>query len=112
MNTYKCIHTDKGVAMRTATTVPSNTRRRPTRRESPKVETLRPGESVVIDLAGRTVERLNAWAGTVVAVDAVAVRIAAEASRFTLSWGHAEGERVIPWSRIARVTVTPPKGEA
>ena len=40
-----------------ATTTPTTTRRRPTRRESPKVETLKPSESVGIDLEGEAVDR-------------------------------------------------------
>ena len=62
-------------------------------------------------LSGKMIERTNAWLGTVLAVDATAVRIAAEASRFTLDWRATEGERIIPWSRIDDVRVTWPAPE-
>ena len=69
------------------------------------VTTLRPGDRVTVHLRGRGAHATNAWIGTVLGVDATAVRLAAEASRTALSWCHAEGEHVIPWGRIDRVAI-------
>ena len=89
----------------------TTSRWQPTRAEAPRVETLRPGESVIINLRGRSLDRLNAWVGVVLAVDAVAIRLDAKASRFTLSWNLADGERVIPWSQVESVEVVAPGKE-
>ena len=66
---------------------------------------------MTISLRGRALERVNAWAGVVLAVDAVAIRFDVPASRFTLSWNLAEGERVIPWSQVESVKVAAPGKE-
>ena len=69
------------------------------------ITTLRPGEYVRISLRGKKVHTLNAWAGRVLAVDGVALRIAADARRFDWSWDRASGETVIPWSRVDAIAV-------
>ena len=81
-----------------------------TRRSLP-IAAIKPGDAVTIHLTGRAVERVNAWGGEVVAVDGVAVRMRASWSRFCLSPGHAEGEHVIPWSRIDRIRAEAPAAE-
>jgi len=75
-----------------------------TRRTLP-ITTVRPGDLVTISLAGRAMGRTNTWAGTVIAVDSVAIRIAASWTRFTLQVNHAEGEHVIPWRTIASIRI-------
>ena len=94
------------------TTAPTTTRRRPTRREAPKVETLKPGERVMVNLKGRMTERINCWLGVVTAVDATAIRLSVEGSRFVLSWNDATGERLIPWGQVESVKVVAPKEDA
>jgi hypothetical protein len=51
------------------------------------------------------VMHVNQWAGTVVAVDGIALRIRASWYRLALSTCHASGEQVIPWSRVDRVQI-------
>ena len=69
------------------------------------VTTLKRGDRVVIHLRGRAIDRINAWAGEVVAVDGAAIRTAAHRSRFCLSHHAAGGERVIPWPRVGFVKI-------
>ena len=77
------------------------------RRSSP-IETVRPGDAVTVHLTGKADERINTWAGTVLAVDGVAVKLAAAWYRFGLWTNAAEGEKVLPWSRIKRISVETP----
>ncbi len=70
---------------------------------------LRPGELVTAHLRGRAVDAVNAYSGEVLASDATALRLAAAWSRFGLTPSAAEGEVVIPSSRIDRVRVEAPR---
>ena len=69
------------------------------------ITTIRPGEFVRITLRGKHAGSLNGWAGRVLAVDGVALRIAADARRFDWYWDRATGETVIPWSRVDAIAV-------
>lgn len=69
------------------------------------VSALSPGEAVTVHLKGRAVETINAYGGVVVSVDAVAVRLDAAWSRFTLTATPTTGEIIVPWSRVDRVRV-------
>ena len=93
--------------MHTETNARTDARQRPSQSKVTRIEALRPGESVVIGLRGRASDRVDAWAGVVLAVDATAVRVAAGGSRLCLSWGSAAGERVIPRTRVKNVKVAP-----
>jgi len=74
--------------------------------------TLRPGERVIVNLRGRVSDRIHQWAGEVIDVDAVAVRLRPTWYRFGLSACDASGEdHVIPWSQIADVKVVSRKGD-
>ena len=80
-------------------------------RPSLPVATLTPGELVIVSLTGRAVDRISQWAGEVLAVDGVAIRIKASWHRFCLSATPAEGEKVLPWGRIERINVEAPAAE-
>lgn len=69
------------------------------------VSSLRPGEVVTVHLKGRALETINSYGGTVVEIDAVALRLDAAWSRFSLTPSPASGEIVVPWSRIDRVRI-------
>ncbi len=69
------------------------------------ISTIHPGDQVKISLTGKSVDRVNGWGGTVVAVDGVAIRLTDAWYRFDLHGHLAEGERVIPWSRIADIAL-------
>ena len=75
------------------------------RPKAAEVKTLAAGDPVVISLKGRAIDAINAWAGEVVSVDGTAIRVRVAWYRFTLSTMAAEGERVIPWSRIESVKI-------
>ena len=77
------------------------------RRSSAKVTTLRPGDLVTVRLRFRHVDDVNTWAGEIVDADAAAIRIRAFWYRIGLSPRDAEGERIIPWSRIDDIRIEP-----
>ena len=72
------------------------------------VTTLAPGEFVIVSLTGRAVDRISQWAGEVLAVDGVGIRLKTHWFRLDLSPSHSESERFIPWGRIDDVYVQPP----
>ena len=75
------------------------------------ITTVKLGDAVTVYLTGRADERINTWGGTVLAVDGVAVKLAAAWYRFGLWANAAEGEKVIPWGRIDRISVKAPAAE-
>ena len=80
-----------------------------TRRSLP-ITTVAPGDAVTVHLTGRADERINTWGGEVLAVDGVAVKLAAAWYRCGLWANTAEGEKVIPWGRIDHINVEAPAG--
>ena len=80
-------------------------------RRSLPITTIKPGDAVTVHLTGRAAERVNTWGGTVLAVDGVAVKLAAAWSRFGLWANAAEGEKVLPWGRIESISVEAPAAE-
>ena len=68
-------------------------------RRSLPATTVKPGDAVAIHLTGRADERINTWGGMVLAVDGVAVRLAAAWYRFSPWSNTAEGQKVDPWGR-------------
>ncbi len=69
--------------------------------------TLAAGDLVTIDLRGRAIDRVHQWAGEVIAVDGVAIRLRTCWYRIGLSACPSESERVIPWARIDNVRLEP-----
>jgi hypothetical protein len=72
-----------------------------------KITILRRGDQVIVHLRSRTEGAIDGWCGTVQAVDAVAIRLAAFGYRFHghLGWNGADTVKIIPWSRIDQVQV-------
>ena len=72
---------------------------------STPMTTVAPGDLVIVRLSGKAIDRISQWAGEVVAVDGVAIRLKTCWFRLGLSPSPSESERVIPWSKIDDVKI-------